>query len=166
MDVQAFNSLQEQEARELLASCCVAERWIEGVLSRRPFTDSADLRDTADAVWSTMGEAELLEAFEGHPKIGDVNSLKKKYASTAGLAAHEQSSVGSASEDVIQRLADGNAAYEERFGFIFIVCATGKSAQEMCELLEARLHNERDEELRIAAEEQRKILQLRLEKLP
>lgn len=166
MDVQAFNNLPEREARELLASCCVAARWVDGVLSHRPFTDFGDLRDSADAVWSTMGEAELLEAFEGHPKIGDVNSLKEKYASTAGLAAHEQSSVGNASEDVIQRLADGNAAYEERFGFIFIVCATGKSAQEMCELLEVRLHNERDQELRIAAEEQRKILQLRLEKLP
>ncbi len=165
MDLQRFNT-DEEFARSQLASCCVAQRWIDGVLGQRPFTDEAQLRAAADAVWARMSEPDLLEAFEGHPKIGDVSSLKAKYASTASLAAHEQSSVGSATDEIIERLAAGNTAYEERFGFIFIVCATGKSAEEMCDLLEARLNNDRADELRIAGEEQRKIMQLRLEKLP
>jgi OHCU decarboxylase len=94
-----------------------------------------------------------------------VNSLKAKYAATGHLAAAEQAGVSDASDAVITRLAAGNAAYEQRFGFIFIVCATGKTAAEMLALLEERLDNDRDTELAIAAEEQLKILMIRLEKL-
>jgi 2-oxo-4-hydroxy-4-carboxy-5-ureidoimidazoline decarboxylase len=163
--VEDFNALPEGAARTQLALCCVAERWVDGMLAARPFRDRSAVLALADDVWATMGEADLLQAFEGHPKIGDVNSLREKYAASSHLASGEQSSVQAADEETIARLAAGNAAYETRFGFIFIVCATGKSAEEMCALLEARLHNPREEELAIAAEEQRKILQLRLEKL-
>lgn len=165
MDVNAFNALDEDAARRALESCCVAVRWVDGMLAQRPFASLQALSSAADAVWAQMNETDILEAFEGHPKIGDVNSLKAKYAHTGGLAAHEQASVSAASDDVIQRLADGNTAYEQRFGFIFIVCATGKSAAQMLALLEDRLHNERVQELTIAAEEQRKITQLRLENI-
>ncbi|MEQ8802229.1 MAG: 2-oxo-4-hydroxy-4-carboxy-5-ureidoimidazoline decarboxylase, partial [Haliea sp.] len=112
-----------------------------------------------------LGEADLLEAFEGHPKIGDVNSLKAKYSSTKALAAGEQSSVDEAGDAIIEALARGNSEYEEKFGFIFIVCATGKSAREMSGLLQARLPNDRATELANAAGEQRKIFQIRLSKL-
>lgn len=135
------------------------------MLARRPLADESALRDAAQAVWQDLGETDWLEAFAGHPRIGDVASLQARYADSAHLAAREQAGVAAATDSVIERLAAGNAAYEQRFGFIFIVCATGKRADEMCALLEARLANDRDEELRIAAGEQLKILLLRLEQL-
>lgn len=165
MDLAAFNALSVAGADGVLEHCCVAKRWIAGVRDGRPYRDEQALRDAATRVWRSLAEADWLEAFEGHPKIGDVKSLKAKYASTGDLAAAEQSGVASADDDVIARLADGNNAYEERFGFIFIVCATGKSAAEMLSLLESRLSNDRARELGIAAEEQWKILMIRLEKL-
>ncbi|EED32931.1 OHCU decarboxylase [gamma proteobacterium NOR5-3] len=163
MTLEEFNTLDEPAAAQALALCCVSENWIDGVLQGRPYDDLAALRHNADRVWSTLSADDYLQAFEGHPKIGDVNSLKAKYADSGNLAAHEQSGVAHATQAVIQRLASGNQRYEERFGYIFIVCATGKSALEMCELLEQRLENDPAEELKIAAEEQRKILQIRLE---
>ena len=165
MSVAAFNALADDEADRQLSNCCVSQRWVAEVRNGRPYACGDDLRRAAESVWRSLEESDWLEAFDGHPKIGDVNSLKAKYASTGHLAAAEQSSVASASDDVIDRLAAGNSAYEARFGFIFIVCATGKSAAEMLALLEARLGNERNVEIQIAAEEQLKILLLRLEKL-
>ncbi|MEM1188099.1 MAG: 2-oxo-4-hydroxy-4-carboxy-5-ureidoimidazoline decarboxylase [Pseudomonadota bacterium] len=165
MSVESFNALDDSEARAVLRDCCVSHRWIDAVVAARPFLSEDALRSAAGQYWDQLSEADWLEAFEGHPKIGDVSSLREKYASSAGLAAHEQSGVAGAGEAVLERLARGNKAYEERFGFIFIVCATGRSAAEMGDLLEARLHNTRDDELRIAAGEQRKILMIRLEKL-
>ena len=94
-----------------------------------------------------------------------MNSLRKKYASTKALAAGEQSAVSQASEETLQALAQGNLDYEKKFGFIFIVCATGKSALEMLELLQARLPNTREQELLNAAREQHAITVLRLQKL-
>ena len=165
MTLAAFNELDESSARTALADCCVSHRWIAAVLARRPFASDEALRRAAEQCWDGLGEADWLEAFEGHPKIGDVTSLRAKYASSAALASSEQAAVAGADEAVLERLARGNSDYEARFGFIFIVCATGRSAAEMCDLLEARLHNSREEELRIAAAEQRKILMIRLEKL-
>jgi 2-oxo-4-hydroxy-4-carboxy-5-ureidoimidazoline decarboxylase len=165
VSLEQFNTMDEEKAREALALCCVSERWIDGMLEERPY-DSADaLHTRADALWADLGEGDYLQAFEGHPKIGDVASLRAKYAASGALAAGEQSGVSGADTALLERLARGNAEYEARFGFIFIVCASGKSAREMCDLLEARLHNPRQEELLIAAEEQRRILQLRLEKM-
>lgn len=163
MTVNDLNKLDTEAAAQALQRCCVSTRWVDAMVSARPYPDSGALRSKADFIWSGLGAEDYLEAFEGHPKIGDVSSLKAKYASSGNLAAHEQASVASATETVIERLADGNKRYEQRFGYIFIVCATGKTATEMCELLEARLHNEPEAELIVAAEEQRKILQIRLE---
>jgi 2-oxo-4-hydroxy-4-carboxy-5-ureidoimidazoline decarboxylase len=106
-----------------------------------------------------------LEAFEQHPKIGDINSLKKQYANTVAWASNEQAGVDAASDEVLQALAKGNDDYERKFGYIFIVCATGKSAGEMLELLQSRLTNDPESEIKIGAEEQNKITKLRLEKL-
>lgn len=165
MSLVSFNALSKDEALEKLTLCCVSERWAAAVERGRPFDAKEALISHSNEVWAALSEADYLQAFEGHPKIGDVHSLREKYAASGDLAASEQSGVSDADDGVIERLAAGNSTYEEKFGFIFIVCATGKSAVQMCELLEQRLHNSRSAELTVAAEEQRKILTLRLEKL-
>jgi 2-oxo-4-hydroxy-4-carboxy-5-ureidoimidazoline decarboxylase len=165
MSVEALNALDEAGARARFERCCVSRRWIEGMLSARPYGDADAVRRQACESWQALGEKDWLEAFSGHPRIGDVTSLRARYAASAELAAGEQSGVAAAGDDVLEGLARGNAAYEERFGFIFIVCATGRSADEMYALLKARLANDRATELAIAADEQLKILLLRLEQL-
>ena len=165
MTLLALNQADTAEAARLLRQCCTSENWIALLLQARPFADASALHAEADRAWDAMQETDYLQSFEGHPKIGDVNSLKAKYASTKALAAGEQAAVDSAGDQIITALAEGNAAYEKKFGFIFIVCASGKSAGEMLGLLQARLPNSREQELMNAAEEQRKIFHLRLEKL-
>ena len=161
----ALNRMSEKDARHALEACCVSRRWVEGMLAARPFADANALYESSDLAWSRCGEADWLEAFVCHPKFGDVNSLREMYARTSSLAASEQSGMQSASDDQIRRLAEGNAAYEDRFGFIFIVCASGKTAAEMADLLKVRLGHDRVTELAIAAQEQHKITRLRLERL-
>jgi 2-oxo-4-hydroxy-4-carboxy-5-ureidoimidazoline decarboxylase len=163
--LQVLNQAETEQAAQLLQQCCTSDSWIARMLEQRPFADADALHSAADAAWQHLEETDYLQGFAGHPKIGDVNSLKAKYADTKQLAAGEQASVNSANETVISALAAGNAAYEKKFGFIFIVCATGKSAGEMLALLQERLRNSREQELANAAEEQRKIFHLRLEKL-
>lgn len=160
-----LNNLSEADAQFAFENCCTSSRWIEGMVARRPFVSIQQCQEVALEVWHGLGEADFLEAFEGHPKIGDVTSLRKKYAHTKKLASGEQSSVNEASEDTIQALADGNTQYEEQNGFIFIVCATGKSAAEMLEILQSRLPNTRQQELVTAAGEQAKITAIRIDKL-
>lgn len=166
MNIDAFNRLTQADAKAWLQRCCVSQRWIQGMLADRPYANLKHVLENADRVWQVLEDSDFLEAFQGHPKIGDVTSLRAKYADTATLAAGEQSLVGDAKSDVIQRLAIGNTAYEARFGFIFIVFASGKTAQQMLALLEERLENSREVELAIAAKEQHKITRLRLETLP
>ena len=134
------------------------------MLQQRPFHDSDALHAAADGAWIGLGEQDYLEAFSGHPKIGDIQSLQKKYSDSANLARSEQSGVVSASHDLLEKLSAANLAYEEKFGFIFIVCATGKSASEMLAILQDRLTRDRAAELKTACEQQRKIFHLRLDK--
>ena len=148
-----------------LLGCCSATRWAERLAGRRPFVSISALVESSDSCWGEMREQDLLEAFDGHPKIGDPDSLKKKYAATKELATNEQSAVQYASDETIDELAACNQAYLEKFGFIFIICATGKSADEMLVSIKNRISNTRERELRLAAEEQRKITNLRLNKL-
>ena len=163
---EALNALSEHEAAQALARCCGAQRWVHRMLTGRPFADDDSVLAAADHAWSTMERADILEAFSHHPRIGaDLASLRAKYASTAGWSLDEQRAALTASESTLLRLAEGNRAYEARFGHIFIVCATGKSADEMLSLLEARLGNPPEQELAIAAAEQHKITRLRLAKL-
>ena len=119
----------------------------------------------AESLWSDLPLQDWLEAFAAHPRIGDLDSLRKKFATTADWAAAEQSGVAGATETVLLALSKGNRRYEERFGYLFIVCATGKTAPEMHAILERRLGNQLDQELKEAASEQAKITRLRLEKL-
>ena len=158
------NSADEAAARDALSRCCGARRWVAGMLRRRPFADVDDSVRVAGEVWDALGTADRLEAFAHHPRIGE-KALREKFAATANWASGEQAGVTAASEDVIRGLAEGNDRYFEKFGFIFIVCATGKSAAEMLEILRARLANDPETEIRIAAGEQRKITEIRLRKL-
>ncbi|MET0790326.1 MAG: 2-oxo-4-hydroxy-4-carboxy-5-ureidoimidazoline decarboxylase [Polyangiaceae bacterium] len=164
--VAHLDSLPEAEARQLLARCCGASRWVESMLGARPFRSPQALLAQADAVWVGLEGTDYLEAFSHHPEIGaDLAELRKKFASTAELSLGEQAGAANASEAVLLALRSGNQAYRERFGYSFIVCATGKSAAEMLSLLEQRLANPAESELHNAAAEQAKITRLRLEKL-
>jgi len=165
MTLDEFNQLSKIKSEKLLMQCCTSTAWVDKMLASRPFDDKQQLFDTADTVWSGLKEFDYLQAFEGHPKIGDVNSLREKYANTKEIASGEQQSVNDASENILFDLAKYNDEYLSKFGFIFIVCATGKSASEMLTILHARLPNDRKIELSNAAEEQRKIFQIRLAKL-
>ena len=165
MSIEQINQADRQAAEHMFRQCCTSDAWIQNMVASRPYASADALRSAADNNWRGLADEDYLQAFDGHPKIGDVGLLKAKYANTKELAAGEQSSVNEASDETIQALADGNTAYQEKFGFIFIVCATGKSAGEMLALLQARLPNDRAQELANAAEEQRKIFHIRLEKL-
>ncbi len=163
--LEELNALNAEDANFAFSNCCTASRWVAGMVEARPFASIEACHQAAKELWATMQEADFLEAFEGHPKIGDVTSLREKYAHTKKLASGEQSSVNEADEATIQALAQGNTDYENKFGFIFIVCATGKSAAEMNELLQQRLPNDRDTELQNAAGQQALITAIRIDKL-
>jgi 2-oxo-4-hydroxy-4-carboxy-5-ureidoimidazoline decarboxylase len=165
MNVDELNDLSKQAALDALASCCTSETWIAAMEAARPFKDVAHTQQAALDIWANCSDSDFLQAFEGHPKIGDVSSLRKKYANTKGLASNEQSGVTVATEKTLQALSDGNKQYEQKNGFIFIVYATGKSAEQMLDILDARLPNDRATELKNAAVEQSKITALRINKL-
>ena len=154
------------EAEAALARCCGARRWASGVAAQRPFGSGARLLEAARSVWSAMERADVLEAMQHHPRIGaDLGALREKFAATESWSKGEQAAAAGADEETLRALRDGNVAYEARYGHIFLVCATGKSAAEMLELLRARMHNEADDELAIAAAQQMMITELRLAKL-
>lgn len=152
----------EDEARQLLRTCCGAGPWVERMLVRRPFGSVEAALDAAREEWFALSADDWLEAFNHHPRIGDRDALRRKFAATRALSEREQSGVSGASEDVLAALLEGNREYEARFGYIFIVCATGKTAAEMLALLRARLPNDPQTEIRIAAEEHAKVCELRL----
>ncbi len=158
-----WNGADEAAALEAMIACCGARRWAAGMIALRPTSSIVELSEAADRVWATMEEADWMEAFACHPRIGERKAAHAT-AQSATWSRQEQSSVSAAQERVLGELAEGNAEYERRFGFTYIVCATGKSADEMLAILKARLASTRDRELREAAEQQRQILQIRLGK--
>jgi 2-oxo-4-hydroxy-4-carboxy-5-ureidoimidazoline decarboxylase len=165
MNVDQINSWTEYEARETFLRCCGSSRWSEQMARHRPFESDAALLSAADHTWWALEESDWLEAFAAHPKIGEGAALVAKFAATAAWSAEEQAGVSAGPDDERRELALMNARYQERFGYIFIVCATGKSVGEMLALLRDRLRNSLDEEIRIAAVEQSKITRIRLEKI-
>ncbi len=167
LTLQPFNELNQGDATSQLLTCCTSTSWAHKLADARPFADIDALLTSSDEAWQQVqtNEADLLEAFDGHPQIGNVDSLKEKYRNTQDSAAHEQSGANDADDQVLEDLAQGNQDYLDKFGFIFIVFATGKSAQQMLDLLLARLPNDRATELANAATEQNKITRLRLNKL-
>lgn len=165
MSLADFHRLDEESARAKLLECCHCEAWAEALAKERPYKNLAQLKKAGEQIFLSLGEHEWLEAFAGHPRIGDLASLRSKYSATQELAAGEQSGMGGAGEGVLRELQQLNLDYEKKFGFIFIVFASGKNAGEMLAILKSRINNDRQQELRNAAVEQNKITSLRMEKL-
>ncbi|MCF6299876.1 MAG: 2-oxo-4-hydroxy-4-carboxy-5-ureidoimidazoline decarboxylase [Proteobacteria bacterium] len=165
MNIGKLNSLSKNKLFEQLEKCCGSCAWVNAMIANHPFVTEVSLHKISDAIWENLSEQDYLEAFSHHPQIGDVASLKKKFASTAQWASKEQHGASEASDEILLKLKQGNDTYLKRFGFIFIVCATGKTAGQMLDLLNARLTNNRATEIKIAASEQNKITRLRLKKL-
>jgi 2-oxo-4-hydroxy-4-carboxy-5-ureidoimidazoline decarboxylase len=164
MSLTKLNNLPIKILRLELGKCCGSTTWRNKMIEAMPFTDNDHLLKTASESWAQCTEPDWLEAFSYHPRIGE-KEIAKKFSSTAGLASNEQAGVKSATQKTISDLARLNEKYFEKFGFIFIIFASGKSAEEMLVALKARLKNDRDTELRIAAAEQLKITLLRLKQV-
>ena len=159
---QRIDHAPADEARARLQAACGSRRWVERMMQRRPFGSDEALVSTARQEWFALQERDWREAFLHHPKIGDRDALPQRFPDTAHLSAKEQQGVSGAAADILDALAAGNRLYEEKFGFVFIVCAAGKSAPEMLGLLRSRLANAPDREMQIAAGEQAKITERRL----
>lgn len=158
-----WNEVDAPAALDAMLACCGARRWAAGMVALRPIENIVELSVAADRIWSTMGEADWMEAFACHPRIGERRSAPASKKSAA-WSHQEQSSADNAAERVLAELEAGNLLYEQQFGFTYIVCATGKSAEEMLAILNRRLANDRVSELIEAAEQQRQITQIRLGK--
>ncbi len=165
MTLEQFNTLSASQLKEELFKCCGSTTWAEKLADKVPFPSIVALKHESNRIWFGCDEKDWMEAFTHHPKIGDVESLEKKFASTANWASGEQSGVNVADKNVLIELKDLNDSYERKFGYIFIVCATGKSAAEMLGLLKKRINNDPEEEIEIAVNEQNKITHIRLDKL-
>jgi 2-oxo-4-hydroxy-4-carboxy-5-ureidoimidazoline decarboxylase len=161
--LSSWNAASVDEALDAMVACCGAQRWAAAMVARRPIGSVEQLSEAADEVWSTMEEADWMEAFACHPRIGERKATHAS-AQSAAWSRQEQMSANTAAERILSDLAAGNARYEQRFGFTYIVCATGRSAEEMLEILNRRLASDRAAELREAAEQQRQIMQIRLGK--
>lgn len=165
MTIENLNIINKKEAFDELFKCCGCTIWAQNLTDFRPYKNKEELLRLSDMVWSGCEMEEVLEAFLHHPKIGDVKSLEQKFASTKEWASGEQAGVNIASTQTLEELSLLNQEYEKKFGYIFIVCATGKTANEMLTLLKARIQNDGETEFRIAMGEQNKITHIRLEKL-
>lgn len=165
MTIAALNKLPQPALKEALFQCCGSATWVERMSRRFPFQNEDALYQAAAEVWESCTTGDWKEAFSHHPLIGDLEGLQKKFAGTAQWAAAEQAAVEKAANVTLLALAEGNRAYLQKFGYIFIVCATGKSADEMLQLLEERLPNAPEKEIKIAVAEQGKITKIRLQKL-
>ena len=163
MTLAEFNALPSAQAESALMDCCGSARWAAGVASRRPYPTVDALRKAADSIWWKLQRADWLEAFSHHPQIGDKPESGSE--SARQWAAGEQAGARVATDDVKARLARANRAYFEKFGYIYIVCATGKTAEGMLAILNQRLQNDLASEISVAAEQQRLITRIRLDKL-
>jgi OHCU decarboxylase len=184
--LERLNELPPGEAEAVLLSCCGSREWARRLSAERPFRSAEELAEASDRIWRALPKEEWLGAFAAHPRLGDVAGTgpaglhpQQSIAGTGPADLHpppspsraadwsrrEQAGTKGASPQTLANLAEANREYEQRFGHIFIVCASGKSAAEMLALALARLHNDAQTELEIAAEEQRKITRLRLAKL-
>jgi 2-oxo-4-hydroxy-4-carboxy-5-ureidoimidazoline decarboxylase len=153
------------QAAEILGSCCGSSRWVKEMVRRRPFGSVADVLASADEAWDSTRDDDWREAFSHHPRIGEQQPAATQSSRAADWSANEQGSVQSATDTVLSELSRINREYEERFGHIYIVCATEKSPEEMLAIAKKRLSNAPEKEIRVAAEEQRKITQVRLRRL-
>jgi OHCU decarboxylase len=160
-----LNSLSNTSAAEAFTACCGAHRWVSAMIARRPFSNVDALIDAANDTWRGMTESDWREAFDHHPRIGQRQSASPQDQRAAAWSSAEQSRAASDDADAKQQLVHMNAEYEARFGHIYVVCAAGRSSAELLEVARLRLRNDPATELHVAAEEQRKITELRLRKL-
>jgi len=165
ISVEEFDTMSFEEAFETMRDCCGSTTWVNDMVSRRPFGEFDVLIAAADDAWAKTTEKDWLEAFEHHPRIGDTGTTATQSAAAKSWSSHEQAGVKPASSALQEELAAVNAAYERKFGHIYVVCAAGKDVTEMLDMAKARMTNDHSTELRVSAEEQRKIMQLRLRKL-
>ena len=160
-----LNALPVAEAAEQLRACCGSSRWVEAMLARRPFVNLDHLLAAADDAWRATGPRDWDEAFAHHPRIGERQAAAQVSATTGAWSAGEQATAVGGGAAVRAALAEVNAAYERRFGRIYLVCAAGRSAEELLADLAARMRNDPEREREVAVEEQRKITRLRLNTL-
>ena len=165
MTLESLNALTIFDANEQFELCCGAANWVIKMNQNRPFQNKDDLYKKSESIWFSLSSDDWLEAFTHHPKIGNIESLRKNFHNTKSISENEQSGVNDAAESTLKDLAESNQLYQDKFGFIFIVCATGKSADEMLTLIKIRLNNNVNAEMLNAAKEQNKITQLRLKTL-
>jgi OHCU decarboxylase len=158
MTLHELNASEENQAQKALLACCGSSQWTQRMAARRPFGDIKGIHAAAHDIWWSLDKSDWLEAFSCHPKIGELRPV-------SDWSSQEQKGMANAAADTADAIATMNREYQKRFGYIFIVCATGRSADEMRELLERRLKNDPQDELCIAAKEQLKITHLRLDKL-
>ena len=165
--LERWNRLADVEAENELLACCGSRAWAQRMAGRRPFGGESELLAAADETWWKLSEVDWMEAFRSHPRIGE-SCAEPPPVDGANRSAHwsaqEQSGVAAVGDAIKVALVEANREYEQRFGHIFIVCATGRSAVEILEALEQRLQNDARTELREAAEQQRQITQIRLRK--
>ena len=163
--LERLNGLPQEEAESELLKCCGSTLWARRMAEERPFQGLQDLLAKADAEWWSLDPEDWSEAFSRHPKIGEKESARAQAAAARQWSEQEQAGTRSADEETKRQLAAANREYESKFGYIYIVCATGKTAGEMLSICRERLGNDPEKELRVAAEEQRRITHLRLRKL-
>ena len=160
-----FNALSPDDAAAALHAACGSHRWAGVVAAKRPFATVEDLLQAADEAWFKMAPKDWLEAFSHHPRIGETDLSQARFAKTAAQSSKEQSGMARASEKTRRAFVEGNAEYEEKFGYVFLICATGKSGEEMLRQLRRRVTNDSATELRNAVHEQSLITRIRLSKL-
>ena len=160
-----LNALPPDEAIKELLQCCGSTRWAAEVAKDRPYATLDDLIKHSGDIWWSLDASDWLEAFRSHPKIGEKKAAAPVSSQSSKWSGQEQAGVSKASQETIDALARLNRAYDEKFGFIFIICATGKTSEEMLAALRTRLENDAEAELPIAAAEQNQITELRLKKL-
>lgn len=176
--LERLNSLAANEAEAEFGKCCGSTNWARRLIAERPFANGDDLIAVSDRIWWSLQPDDWLEAFSSHPKIGEGKVARAiageapnhpapaaRVGTPQKWAEQEQSGTRNATAETLQSLAELNGKYEEKFGYIYIVCATGKTSEEMLAILRERLNNDSDTELRIAAREQSRITKLRLRKL-
>ena len=163
--VDKLNRLPRSKAIRTFLDCCGSRKWAETMESQRPFAEESELYATADKIWLELGQKDWLETFRHHPPIGGNRAEGKQSSAAKRWSVKEQSAAQAAPRETLEELAVENRAYAKKFGYVFLICATGKTSEEILRAVRQRMPNDPQTELRVAAEEQRKITRLRLEKL-
>jgi 2-oxo-4-hydroxy-4-carboxy-5-ureidoimidazoline decarboxylase len=163
MTLNEFNRLDPAIAKKELFRCCGSTKWTDEMMKHFPFKTKVDMKLISDRIWLECKESDWLEAFSHHPKIGEAPA--DLHAATSDWAKKEQSNVGHAGKNILDKLSTANKDYENKFGYVYIVSATGKNAVEILSNLQERLKNEPEKEMHISSAEQNKITHIRIDKL-